>query len=302
MEADKGSPQFRPGSVVPGGLAQRLFVRDDEGNPIGINFDAYWNVLRDSKSGVSDAAETIRDIEPELEVSATDHQRVLLRCAAETAAAIDFYLAAENRCHGPPSAALQDNPAADREIRNFLRSLVSWPNRNAQPLEVTRAIEETLAAETSDEEIREVCRLFHKRSIDDFLKGSLRVILANDSLPPLTFLPKVAYGYFLPLALELVLRRHGRLCDEPASVFANFRPSPTLHWSRGWFYEGFDREHFRRAIADFTQLQRQTFYDFLQLVRRRPDVFPDRFSLMSAAVCHHFFWKDHANWSAKSGA
>lgn len=73
MEADKGSPKFRPGWVVPGGLAQCLFVRDNDGNPIGINFHAYWNVLRDSNPDVSGAAETIRDIEPELEQSPTDH-------------------------------------------------------------------------------------------------------------------------------------------------------------------------------------------------------------------------------------
>lgn len=300
MEADKGSTTFQPGSVVPAGLAHRLFVRDDDGIPIGINFPEYWEVLRDSNPDVSGAAETIRDIEPELEQSPTHHQRVLLRCAADVASAIDCYLAAERLCNEPPSVAPQENPAVDQEIRSFLRPLLCWPSRNAQPLVVTRALEETLADETSDDEIREVCRLFHSRSIDDFFKGSLHVILAADPPPSLVYLPKVAYGYFLPIALELVLRRHGRLCDQPASVTANFRPSLTLHRSLGWFYEDFDREHFCGAIADFTQLQRQTFYDFLQLVRRRPDVFPDRFSQMDAAACHHFFWSDRANWVLNS--
>ena len=100
MEADKGSTTFQPGSVVPAGLAHRLFVRDDDGIPIGINFPEYWEVLRDSNPDVSGAAETIRDIEPELEQSPTHHQRVLLRCAADVASAIDCYLAAEKLCDG----------------------------------------------------------------------------------------------------------------------------------------------------------------------------------------------------------
>ena len=105
----------------------------------------------------------------------------------------------------------------------------------------------------------------------------------------------------MPVTFERVLRPRGRLAADASEVLCRFGPwlDPS---SNGWLGVGGESGPFLlKAKPDgYTPLQRKTFFRFLQLVRRRPDIEAFNRAQLEAAVCYHFFWKDRANWAVES--
>jgi hypothetical protein len=285
--------------LIPGGMAERLLVRDSHGVPTAINTEEFKKALWDQDTLTNQTAEKILELESVLNQATPAERRLLLRCAFEVAAATDRFVEAEVLRESSLSEALDMNPSVDPEVREFLDSLANWPSPDAQPPEVTRAIERSLESESFEPDALVLCR---GRSIADFIEGELQFVLAHEGWgwPQWGFLPNEAYGYFMPVIFEKVLRPRGRLAADTEGVLRHFGPrlDPS---SNGWLGVGGESGPFLlKAKPDgYTPLQRKTFFRFLQLVRRRPDIEAFNRAQLEAAVCYHFFWKDRANWAVE---
>jgi hypothetical protein len=280
---------------VRGGFAERLFIRDARGRPTAINREAYRAALYDPDFLTQETVVSLGEVDRVLDQVAPHEARLLLLCASDVATAADRFMEAELLRDRALSESLQLDPSVDPEVRGFLDGLRSWPSWDSQPPEVTRAIDRDLEAELCEREAMVLCR---GRSVADFLDGELQWVLDRELWPLWCFLPAEAYGYFMPVTLEKVLRRHGWMCDDVASILGHFGP---------WLNQFASGRHGGRVdegplihpgrLEGYTPLQKETFLTFLQLVRRRPDIHAFSGAQLEAAVCHHFLWKDRANWA-----
>ena len=299
MEKENQTNCGAEGPLVPGGMALRLFIRDATGIPTAINLQAYWAALRDRDFLTCGTAERIREIESVLDQVSPEDASLLLLCASDVAMAADRYMEAEILREASLSEALEMDPSVDPETREFLDSLASWPSRDTQPPEVTHAIDHRLAVDSVEPDALVRCR---GRSIADFFEGELQYVLTHEGWEclPWGFLPNEAYGYFMPVILEKVLRPRGRLAADAAGVLRHFGPwlDPSANrWLGG---RGDARPLIVQTTLDgYTPLQRETLFRFLQLVRRRPDIDAFNCAQLEAAVCYHFFWKDRTNWAVE---
>lgn len=270
----------------PGPLSELLLIRDSAGEPREVNITALELALTDPDWDVRSAAETMRDLVNAMEQVPAADRKLLLHCVSDVASAADRSIAASygDRDGTPPL------PTEDAQVRKFMKEFQSWPDRNLQPATVRRALETARdSAASGTSECRETALLFLGRSIADLDHDALvRSEYASHDLR--VWLPPCAYGYYLPVFLRW------DLSDPTADLTLTLRRLGGR--ALNLYFPDFRREHFVRAVDGVPHRQRTAFYNLLQLIRRRPDLFRSPSEQCDASVCWRFWWHDPANWSS----